>query len=400
MTRLLPLLLLVACPNDEPADDTGTPFTGDFVGLSFTELDVDDSLAHVTDFDFLPDGSILAATMSGEVIHVTLDGDQTSIGDSFAVPDGSSGIDGCGLISLTVDPDYATNNLVWVGVCESETSTSIERLTLDVADMANTQVSLVWRVQESTAENAWHQFGSLGIEDDGTLFSGLGEMTRPANSPDETNPKGALVRIVPDRTPTGSGYTIPEGNAGFAAPEIYAKGLRSPWKTAQDPTGAFWAADVGNNSFEEVNRATEPGVHFGWNTSEGPCTQDCDGQTDPVAHWEHSNDHPYVVADRDAVATSRLVGWVADLSSRGGPDPYDGNLDGGVVFGDMCRGWMRWLQMSGDEVEADVHIGHLPDVTGMRRGPDGYVYMGTFGQCLARGEPYPWGLFRAEPEYE
>lgn len=402
MTRslsLLSLAFLAACPGGGATDDTGAP-TGEFAGLSFVELDVEDGLEHVTDFDFLPDGSILAATMGGEVVHVTLDGDEAVTGARFAVPDGSSGLDGCGLISIAVDPDYSTNSLVWVGVCESETSTSIERLTLDPTDMASTEVALVWRVEEPTAENAWHQFGSLGFDDSGVLFSGLGEMTRPANAADESNAKGALVRILPDRTPEGSGYTIPEGNAGFAAPEIYAKGLRSPWKTAIDPTGAYWIADVGNNSFEELNRAAEPGLDFGWNASEGPCTSDCEGQTDPITAWEHSNDHPYVTDDRDAVATSRLVGWVADLSSRGGPDPYDGHLDGGVVFGDMCRGWIRWLGMSDDAVASDVHIGHLPDVTGMRRSPDGHVYMGTFGQCLARGEPYPWGLFRAEPEYE
>ncbi len=99
---------------------------------------------------------------------------------------------------------------------------------------------------------------------------------------------GTLLRIDVDRTPP---YAIPPDNpfaAGGGRPEIYAWGLRNPWRWSFDrPTGELWLADVGQGQWEEVNRI-DRGGNYGWDIREGAhCfgarTCGSAGLIDPVA---------------------------------------------------------------------------------------------------------------------
>ena len=160
-------------------------------------------------------------------------------------------------------------------------------------------------------------------------------VTRPGNGQSRTTLLGKLLRIRPgavDRS--GPAYTIPPDNPfpsdPTARPEIFAYGLRNPWRFSFDrATGDLWIGDVGQDAWEEVDviRASESrnaGPDFGWNIMEGrhcynAATCDQTGLTLPVAEYDHGQ------------GCAIIGGYV-------GRDPAEPALAGGYLFSDSCSG--------------------------------------------------------------
>jgi glucose/arabinose dehydrogenase len=364
------------------------------LGLTFEEVAVSDEIHLVTDFAFLPGTSdeLVAVTILGEVAHYRLDDSGLQQLSRHTVAEAFTDQPGCGVISVAPAPDYGTSKQLYLGTCTGVTSTAILRATFDDTAGLSDTVSII-SFEESAADEAWHQVGTMGFDGD-VLYFGMGEMTIRSHAQDPSDALGAIVRIIP----TATGYEPAPDNPFIGdatkAPEVYAYGLRSPWTTTVDDKGRYWVADVGSVEFEEVNLVGSPGDNMGWPEAEGPCSGDCDGFVDPVVSWSRESSTNYVKDDDDALPAANSLGWVASLSTDG-PDPYDGALNGSVLFGDMCYGWMRQLTVDDDgKTTSDVHFGHLDYVAGVRRGPDGYAYFGNFGMCLAKGDPGPWSLWK------
>ena len=157
-----------------------------------------------------------------------------------------------------------------------------------------------------------HNGGQLAFgPSDELLYVGLGD-GGGGNDPDDNaqNPQrllGKMVRIDVNSQPGGAPYAIPsdnpfannprcnvDGTGAQSCPEIYALGLRNPWRWSFDaPTGALWAGDVGQSSFEEIDLLVR-GANYGWDIREGfMCTgggTSCNstGFTDPVAAYGRS----------------------------------------------------------------------------------------------------------------
>ena len=121
-----------------------------------------------------------------------------------------------------------------------------------------------------------HWGGMLAFGPDGFLYIGAGD-AGPQEDPeghgqDMTRLTGAILRIDVDRREGGKPYAIPESNPFRntpARPEIWAKGLRMPWRFSFDPvTRDMWVGDVGQNLFEEVT-IVRAGENHGWNVVEG-----------------------------------------------------------------------------------------------------------------------------------
>ena len=150
-----------------------------------------------------------------------------------------------------------------------------------------------------------HKGGQLVFEANGNLLIAFGDGggSRGRDAQDMTKLLGAIVRITPK--PDAEGYDIPADNpypnSEGVRPEIYAKGLRNPWRFSIDPpTGDIWIGDVGESTYEEVDRipAGSAGQNFGWYFKEGNSEYAGGGPgdlTDPLFEYRHDEYGPAVI---------------------------------------------------------------------------------------------------------
>jgi uncharacterized repeat protein (TIGR03806 family) len=213
-----------------------------------------------------------------------------------------------GMLGLAFHPNFPANNRVYVNYSSRSPLRSItsEFTSPDGGLTIDPNSERVLLSVNKSFDN--HNGGQLAFGPDGFLYLGLGD-GGGGNDPDGNaqNPQrllGKMVRIDVNSQPGGAPYAIPsdnpfatnprcnaDGTGTQTCPEIYALGLRNPWRWSFDPpTGDLWAGDVGQGSFEEINRIVR-GANYGWDIREGfLCTSGgttCGpaGFTDPVAAY-------------------------------------------------------------------------------------------------------------------
>ncbi|HUQ98732.1 MAG TPA: PQQ-dependent sugar dehydrogenase, partial [Gemmatimonadaceae bacterium] len=183
-----------------------------------------------------------------------------------------------GLLSVAFHPQYATNHFFYVYFTTAPSGDiRIERFTTstnaDVADPATSK--LIITAPHSQFSN--HNGGLVSFGLDGMLYAGLGDGGSGGdplgNGQNKNSILGSLIRLDVN---AADPYGIPAGNPYIGQantrPEVWAKGLRNPWRFAFDaPTGLLYVADVGQNIHEEVDvvQASRAGVNYGWNIMEG-----------------------------------------------------------------------------------------------------------------------------------
>lgn len=189
-----------------------------------------------------------------------------------------------GLLGLAFDPDYATNGFFYVNVTNLVDDTEIrryERSDIDplVADSASRFDILA---VDQPAGRSNHKAGWLGFGPDGKLYIPLGD-GGGGGDPDGNaqNPLSLLGKILrldvgTDAFPGNASrnYAIPSDNpfvgAAGVLPEIWALGLRNPFRASFDrDLGTFFIGDVGQNLIEEIDLGVA-GANYGWNVFEGP----------------------------------------------------------------------------------------------------------------------------------
>ena len=206
-----------------------------------------------------------------------------------------------GLLGLAFHPKYAQNGFFFVHYTRSDGDIVLARYQVssnrDVADPSTaTQLLLI---EHSSASN--HNGGQLAFGPDGYLYAAIGDgggAGDPSNNAQTlTTLLGKLLRIDVD-TAT---YTIPSSNPFVGVPnaraELWAYGLRNPWRFSFDrTTGDLWIADVGQNRFEEINfqaASSSGGTNYGWRRFEGrSCfnpVSNCGTQTPPVIEYSHDD---------------------------------------------------------------------------------------------------------------
>jgi len=391
------------------ADDATDTATEPTFGLDFVELAVEDGLALTTEIRFVPGTmEFIALSKTGEVDHYRLDGDAANRLGGFTLPGVYSDLD-CGLLSAAFDPDFERNRLLFLSTCTSQTHSAIVRVTFDPSDYGTIADSMaeIHAAGDDEAPKPWHNVGQIGFDAQGNLWALYGDKRVASNGQDASNDLSALIRIVPNREPDGSGHT-PADNNPFAdgrggSPNVFAVGLRSPWRGTYDALGRWWFGDVGANGVEEIDLVTAPGDNFGWAAHEGPCEEDCAGVVQPVAWWAHEGTHPYQLDDPEVSPTNARVAYVGLQYSGQYGDRYEGELTGTVLFGDYCQGFVRGLSVNtAGEVAEDRHLGHLRLPTSWDEAPDGFIYVSTFGQCETAGldesAPPPSRLYRVVPK--
>lgn len=263
----------------------------------------------------------------------------------------TSGNDERGLLGMAFHPDYLTNNQFYLSYIFTDGDSYISQF-----DGANPDVDVRQDILVVDQPNSNHNGGQIGFGPDGFLYIGLGD-GGGSNDPGDHGQDidtllGAMLRIDVDNVPMGADYGIPPGNP-FAAsagcgdagcPEIYAWGLRNPWRWNFDmATGDLWLGDVGQNEWEEIDRI-ELGGNYGWPEREGAhCNQgnSCGvaGFIDPVTEYPQS------------LGVSVTAGFVY----RGSAIP---ELQGRLVFADHASGriWGLDFDDQGDALPIDDQL--------------------------------------------
>lgn len=205
-----------------------------------------------------------------------------------------------GLLGMTFHPGYPANRQVYLsytGECPGGGLCSyVSRFLADQATGSLDEASEV-RLLQVVQPHANHNGGQIAFGPDGLFYIGLGDgggAGDPHGHGQNTRTLlGAMLRVDVDG---GHPYAIPPDNP-FAdgiqgRPELYAWGLRNPWRWSFDrQTGEMWLADVGQNDWEEIDRIVKGG-NYGWNIREGrhcfrAATCDARGLIDPVAEYDH-----------------------------------------------------------------------------------------------------------------
>lgn len=189
-----------------------------------------------------------------------------------------------GLLSMAFHPDYLRSGYFYVNYTASDHGnlyTVVSRFSRrDGAHADQASEKILLRVAQPYGN---HNGGQIAFGPDRFLYIGMGD-GGSANDPDGNGQNdatllGALLRIDVNREQAGKPYTIPSGNPFVARtgarPEIWAYGLRNPWRFSFDVlNGNLWLADVGQDEVEEID-LIERGGNYGWNIMEGNiCTPD------------------------------------------------------------------------------------------------------------------------------
>jgi len=185
-----------------------------------------------------------------------------------------------GLLGLAFHPDYASNGYFYLNYTNTNGDTQISRFTVDALnpDIAdpNSELHIISYIQPYSNHNG----GCIAFGPDGFLYIAAGDGGSggdPGNRAQNTTLLlGKLLRIDVDNPNGGNNYGIPLDNpfAGSTidAEEIWAYGLRNPWRFSFDSlNGDLWIGDVGQENIEEIDRATsaEAGLNYGWRCYEG-----------------------------------------------------------------------------------------------------------------------------------
>ena len=286
----------------------------------------------------LPDGSLLVAEQRGYITRFVEDDEDI---EQFSILDLTESVrfgGEQGLLSMALHPDLQRNPYLYVYYSPKDGSVSRLsrfRLVQGAALMASELVII-----EVRQPYANHNGGAIRFGPDGMLYLGYGD-GGAANDPQGHGQNretllGSIIRIDVGDIDTSTPYRIPADNPflGVAGvrPEIWAYGLRNPWRMAFDPlSGLLWAGDVGQDRVEEVV-IIRAGENHGWNVFEGD---------------ECFRSEAECVALSDAVAPVATYTHDQGCSVTGGT-VYRGNalpqLFGVYVFGDYCSGaiWGLW----------------------------------------------------------
>ncbi len=277
-----------------------------------------------------------------------------------------------GLLGLAFHPDYTSNGYFYVYYSAANPRRSVvSRFSVDKSNpnMANKDSEFI--IMEIPQPYGNHNGGQMVFGPDGYLYIGLGDGGSggdpTGNGQNSATLLGSILRIDVTGVSQDKRYLIPEDNPFVgvvgAREEIWAYGLRNPWRFSFDrDTGLLWVGDVGQNATEEID-VVKKGLNYGWNVMEGSSCfsprSGCDttGLEPPIGEYGHS---------QGCSVTGGYVYRRGDLPS----------LRGAYVYGDFCSGNIWALRYNGEKVtEHRLLVDTNLSITSFGEDLDGNLYI-------------------------
>jgi hypothetical protein len=293
-----------------------------------------------------------------------------------------------GLLSVAFPPGYATKGYFYVDYTDLVGNTVVSRFfVMGEPNLANpTSEQIVLQVTQPYAN---HNGGQLAFGSDGFLYVSVGDGGSGGDPENRAqNPLELLGKILRIDVESGvAPYGVPPSNpfVGNSAyrPEIWALGLRNPWRLSFDRlTGDLWIGDVGQGEWEEVDFqpvTSGGGENYGWRIMEGKhcynaptCNQT--GLVLPVVEYHHT------------------VGGCSVTGGMVHRNPAQGSLDGIYFFGDYCTGRVWGLRPSGAGWEMRLLLDSPFFISSFGEDESGRLYLadhsgGTVYGLLRRAAP-------------
>jgi len=277
-----------------------------------------------------------------------------------------------GLLGLAFHPDYANNGYFFVHYSDTSGDTQIARYSVEASDPDVADPASALLILDADQPYGNHNGGCIQFGVDGFLYIGLGDGGSggdPENrSQNLQSPMGKMLRIDIDNTSDGNNYAIPVDNPFIGNPdaldEIWAYGLRNPWRFSFDSeTNELWIADVGQGVIEEINRVAfdASGLNYGWRCYEGTqpfITGGCPDPSEltfPVAEYTHSVGYSITggyVYHGNVYSDIQDLYFFADLNGLIGTVDNDNNL---VNHGNFGGSWVSF----GEDINGEVYIADL-----------------------------------------
>ena len=261
-------------------------------------------------------GVISAYSAEGEALGMILDlADRTNVSGEI------------GMLSAALDPEFADCPFLYVyyqrtgdGGGRNEAGRLSRFPVVNGQAVRREELTILELPQPAH----FHQGGAIRFGPDGMLYLGLGDNTVDANGQDLATLHGTIIRIDVRGATAEQPYRIPEDNPFVATPgarpEVWAYGLRNPWRMSFDRRGRLWVVDVGLRTEEELSVATA-GANLGWPVFEG---NSCHAGEDSCAALD------------GAVAPAAAYGrsWGCAITGVVANSRYEGV----VFFSDLCSG--------------------------------------------------------------
>lgn len=288
-------------------------------------------------------------------------------------------LDERGLLGIALHPRFPEDPRVFLAFTTNSAGMALQLSSFVANDGSidvGSEVSLVTIEQPYSNHNG----GGVVFGPDGYLYLGVGDGGDggdPHGHGQNTNTLlGSMLRIDVDASSASGSYGIPADNpfvSGGGAPEIYAYGLRNPWRFSFDPdNGRLWVGDVGQNEWEEVT-IVENGGNYGWNVWEGDvcfaaATCSSDGFSGPV----------HVYANPPGSESRSVTGGYVYRGS----ELVD--LVGSYVYGDFATGEMWRLVPDGDGYENRVLLSSGFNISSFAEDDEHELYAIDYGGRIMR----------------
>jgi glucose/arabinose dehydrogenase len=283
-----------------------------------------------------------------------------------------------GLLSVALAPNFETTGHFYAYFTVADGT--ISRLSRFRARSDRAALSSEFRILDVAQPFRNHNGGAIRFGPDGFLHLSLGDGGSGGdprgNGQNLATLLGSILRIDVSQATIAEPYRIPAANPFVATPgargEIFAYGLRNPWRMSFDPlNGRLWAGDVGQDRVEEID-VIEAGGNYGWNRLEGEeCfrTEECSraDTTSPVATYTHTGGNCSVTGG--VVYRANRIPAIADT----------------YLYADFCSGRL-WALDADRPAAASLVLETDLTIASFGQDAEGEVYLLTFeGQIVRIG---------------